>query len=314
MSHLVIRCGHDIRDRLKAAGLEADYLSYDDPFCQGPVQGHLDETALIERRATFIADSYGHDREAILQRLRQQRMALAECDRYDRIVLWLEHDLYDQITLIHLLHHVALQRERFEGKLFLLSIDHFPGVSDFKGFGSLETAQLAELIGREQPVTDAMLDAGHDAWQVFTGTDLSALKQLAKAEIVPLPFLGRALERHLRDWPDPSSGLGLTERLALEAVVAGADTPASIFTDVNRHDPLPFLGDLMFYPTIRRLAAGRFPALSLSATDRAFAEQQVELTATGRSILAGQASLVQLNGIDRWFGGIHLIIPPDLKE
>lgn len=38
----------------------------------------------------------------------------------------------------------------------------------------------------------------------------------------------------------------------------------------------------------------------------AAAADELELTAAGESVLAGDADALELNGIDRWLGGVHL--------
>jgi hypothetical protein len=39
---------------------------------------------------------------------------------------------------------------------------------------------------------------------------------------------------------------------------------------------------------------------------RVAASTRLSLTSAGRSVLAGAADHVHLNGIDRWIGGVHL--------
>jgi hypothetical protein len=56
-----------------------------------------------------------------------------------------------------------------------------------------------------------------------------------------------------------------------------------------------------------RMAHAAVPLLDADPTqlpvDR---DSRLQLTATGTRVLAGEADHVQLNGIDRWIGGVHL--------
>ena len=69
------------------------------------------------------------------------------------------------------------------------------------------------------------------------------------------------MTRWLQEQPDPATGLGRLESLALAAVHAGCDTPGKIFTSVAGADTPPqFWGDTMLWAKINALAQ-RIPPL-----------------------------------------------------
>ena len=105
---LHIRCGDDIRERLVEAGIEGDYLSFADPAWLGPPPA---SNAWIAGRAALIAERTGLSRQKIRADLGDAywRLARAPAD-YDRIVLWGEHDLYDQAALVRVLASFALRK------------------------------------------------------------------------------------------------------------------------------------------------------------------------------------------------------------
>ena len=72
--------------------------------------------------------------------------ALARFHDHDEVILWFEHDLYDQLQLIQLLDWFA-QQELEETRLSLICIDHFFGL------GQLTPVQLASLFNTRQEVT-----------------------------------------------------------------------------------------------------------------------------------------------------------------
>ena len=45
---LHIRCGHDIEESLRAAGIPGDFLAYTDPVCQGPTPAHQPEPIQLQ--------------------------------------------------------------------------------------------------------------------------------------------------------------------------------------------------------------------------------------------------------------------------
>ena len=78
--------------------------------------------------------------------LRAWRAAIANHDAYDEVVLWFEHDLFDQLNLVQLLPWI---RERLpsEKTVSLVCIGSFPGRPAFKGLGELAPHELAPLFG-----------------------------------------------------------------------------------------------------------------------------------------------------------------------
>ena len=77
-----VRCGSDIRDGLRAAGIPGDFVEAADPVCQGPVPGGLAEAELRRVRARFMAaaGSGGTQRE-LLARLEREAAALDGLER-----------------------------------------------------------------------------------------------------------------------------------------------------------------------------------------------------------------------------------------
>jgi hypothetical protein len=188
----------------------------------------------------------------------------------------------------------------------LICIGSFPGVERFVGLGQLTPEQLRSLWGTERPVTRAQMDLAARAWAAFTGDDPRAVQAVADGGTPELPFLARALRRHLRELPWTTDGLSLTERLSLRAIAEGAGTPGRAFGRLHRElEPLPYLGDLMWLPILRALAEAAEPAVTPFEGWR----DPVRLTEFGHALLEGRADWVAANGIDRWLGGLHLAEP-----
>ena len=298
-----LRCGSDIRDGLSQAGLDGDFIEFSDPVCQGPVPQTADEAELQSLRAAFLSADYGAGTpEQCRHRLEREGHAVKALGRYDRVLLWFEHDLYDQTVLIRLLDRVA-DFPDLDDRLFLIAIDRFPGIPRFVGLGQLTPDQLATLPSTAKPVTAGQKALARRAWHAYRAATPADLWRLAVAGTGDLPLLGDALRRHLMDLPWTTDGLSLTERLSLQAVAQGAATPGQVFAALSRHlEPQPFLGDLMFWPVLRRLARADSPAITPFdswATPIALAD-------LGEALLAGSADWCRANGVERWLGGMHL--------
>jgi hypothetical protein len=59
------------------------------------------------------------------------------------------------------------------------------------------------------------------------------------------------------------------------------------------------VGDTLLFDILRAFITAPHPLLR-------FAAPQIEMTNTGRTVLAGKADHITLNGIDRWIGSVHL--------
>ncbi|WP_421877078.1 DUF1835 domain-containing protein [Pacificispira sp.] len=296
-----IRCGSDIRESLKTASVAGDFFEWSDPLSRGPVPEGLDRDALRRLRADWMASHWGDDPSQILEKLEAQDAALDRLDDYDRVILWFEHDLYDQATLMGLLDLIG-----YRSNLYLLSIDRHPNHDQFIGFGQLQPGELAQLVGSERKMTPEQVIIAREGYALYRGADPAALKAFAERPDTgkALPFLPGALMRHLAELPSETNGLSLTERLTLQALDEGAATPGECFRDlVRKLDPQPFLGDLMYWEDVMRLAKADAPAFAPMPENW---RSPVTLTEFGRALLNREARWTDRNRLDRWWGGKQL--------
>ena len=300
---LHVRCGSDIRDGLRRAGFAGDFLAFADPFCQGPV---TDGSNLIDTRARFVADAYNIPYDEARARGSAEHQALtAAPHRYPRIVLWFEHDSYDQLILAHILARMSAAPPQI---LELICIDRFPTVNRFRGLGQLSEVALRSLWSERKPVSARQMRLGRAVWQALCAPTPLALHALAAGGTPELPTMAGALRRHLWELPWTQDGLSLTERLALQALAGGAMTGAALFGAVQRADPLPFLGDEMFWAVLRDLSApeaGPSP-ITLGPARRRWPELRVARSAIGDALLENRLDWRGLTQRERWVGGVRI--------
>ena len=128
--------------------------------------------------------------------MRRWRQVIAQHDAYDELVLWYEHDLFDQLNLIQLLPFVRAHVPASK-PVSLICIGSFPGRANFKGLGELHPGELASLFPTRQPVTPAQYDLAARAWQAFREPTPEPLDALVGGPEGPqlhtwaLPFLAR---------------------------------------------------------------------------------------------------------------------------
>ena len=260
-----ITSGDSAGGSLAEAGLPGEVFVWHDILYDGPprAEGWPDDE-MLTARAAFLEQvtAGGLDGAFVLQTLQRQYRKLTETARDDRgIVLWFDACLFDQAMLAHVLmclRHLDARRTE------LLCVDAFPGVEPYHGLGQLQPHQLASVYDRRQPVTAAQFDFAARVDAAFATQDVEALTALAQAHAPPLPWIPAAVGRWLEERPDPVTGLGRLETLALAAVHDGCRTPAAIFAAVAAAEPPPqYWGDTTLWARINSLAERHPPLVTI---------------------------------------------------
>src|SRR5918994_2492759 len=306
MPTLHIRCGSDIKRELEAARFSGDFLEVWDPFHVGPVTGAPD---WIAQRARFHADTdtVPDDYGLFLAELTAaDRRLAASAERYERVVIWTEHDSHDQLSLIRCLAHYA--RTRPPRVLELISVNHFPGSRRFIGLGQLPPEAMWLLWNRRDVIDAERLSIGAAAWAALTSADPRALAAIARTRTPALPHLGPAVHRHLQELPSSVNGLSLTQSLLLQIL---ATEPASVGdlwrVSQGELEPMPFLGDTMFLHILNQMGRAHRAVYERSVLDpeRPFSDR-LAITQTGREVLQGVTDWLSLHPPLRWLGGVRI--------
>jgi hypothetical protein len=303
MEPIVHVCNGDATaDTLSLADLPGEIRVWADALDQGPVLPLSDEEHW-RVRGEFWAARGIPDAAA---RLAVWDRGVDEAAAAEELILWFEHDLFDQLALIRLLARLA--RRGLPQQLTIVSIDRHPEVPSFLGLGQLRPEQLAELWPRRTPLSRDAIDEAITAWIAVTASDPRALPFLTR-RIKAMPFLAGALERQLEELPDPQSGLSRTEREILAAVARGVGAAGEIMAAVQAIDPRYPVTDLHLHTTLQTLGRCGFLEGAPAAPPSAAALREVHVTVTplGRQALAGAVDRVHEAGIDDWRGGVRLL-------
>jgi hypothetical protein len=119
------------------------------------------------------------------------------------------------------------------------------------------------------------------------------------------------MQRLAQELPWTRDGLSRTERTALAGVADGADNPIEMFRALQAAEERPFMGDYWAWVALHRLGTGEHPLVVAPIAPapeltHEFASQTYEVTDVGHDVLAARQDHAQLNGVDRWIGGVHL--------
>lgn len=299
---LHIRCGSDIRNGLRRAGFGGAFLEFSDPYCLGPVRN---SGSLLAERAAFLAAATGDPKADLQARLRRELAGLRRAAEFPRVVLWFEHDSHDQLILARIL--AELSELPAATELSLICIDSFPGVQRFVGLGQLDPAQLRSLWPRRVPVDADMIDLGCAVWAALQEPSPLGLHALAHGGTPELPQMAGAILRHLQELPWTGDGLSLSQRLVLEALADGPRSGAALFREIhNRREPMPFMGDMMFWHMLAEMSAATHPPFRQAPAGSPWPQRNLTLTETGRALLDRRADWLQCGPRERWVGGVDI--------
>jgi hypothetical protein len=287
--------GDSVAVPLSQSALGGEALAWRDAYHEGPVRSG-ERSRLIDARAAFLSSCGWGDEDAIRDDLLARDARFVAALREGReIVLWFEHDLYDQLQLVDVL---ALAGETgFDPEqLELIEIGAFAGRPGFRGLCELTVAELESLWPQRRAVTDEDTAGAQRAWEAVRRADPRGLAGVRLDPPPSRPFLAAALGRLLEELPDVDDGLSRTERQLLELLDDGPLLTGALFVASQDREEAPFHGDAWILRTLAELT----PLVSLT-------EGSAEITDTGRRVLAGGDDRIEVLGVDRWVGGTHLV-------
>jgi len=295
-----VRCGTDIREGLQRAGLVGTFVEISDPYCQGPVPREGD---LLRIRAQFIAEAYGVPLDEATADLALAERDLEATMRQERVVLWFEHDSFDQLILARILAYYG--RHGVPRRLELVHADRFPAVDRFHGLGELSAAALRMLWEDRVPVAPELIALGSRVWNALREPTPIALHAAALSSDA-LPQMGAAVLRHLQELPWRGDGLSLTQRLTLQVVADQPSSAEKVFVRLTmEREPLVHLGDTMFWVILRDLLRARPAPLTMAAAEgkHPWHKGGLSLTPAGQRVLSGDLDWLDCAPPERWVGG-----------
>lgn len=276
---------------LKKAGILGTHLAWRDALNEGPVPAglSLEETSAV--RAQFLAlRGYGNPIR-LIHEFQRRDAQLRRASEFNEVVLWFEHDLYDQLQILQAL--TALEELDLEpGRISVVQSDHY--------LASMTVDEIFPLLPKRRTATAAIFKSARRTWERFTSASPSDLYAAAGEDAIGLPFLRASLQRLCEEYPWKRDGLSRSERQALYAVAQGPARLEELFSRAQLREEAFFLGDRAFAKILDDLSTG----------SGALIEREDGIlvpTALGRRVLAGDADWLEEHPMDRWIGGVHLV-------
>lgn len=260
---LHITSGDSAGSLLERSGIPGEIFVWHDILYDGPrIPGWPDSDTLLSR-ASFLESVTGGGlrREDILETLKNQYHKLETANKYDNLLLWFDGCLFDQTMLTHILACLDYLGNR---EAELICIDSFPGIEPYHGLGQLRPEQLASVYNQHQAVTHDQFLFADRVDRAFALQDQEAFIGLTQCSDAPLSWIPAAVNRWLQEQPDSITGLGRLEKLTLDAIRTGCQSPGEILKNASLNDTPPkFWGDITLWAKINSLADRQPPLIRI---------------------------------------------------
>ncbi|MEE9491779.1 MAG: DUF1835 domain-containing protein [Gammaproteobacteria bacterium] len=287
---------------MKKAGITGDFLPWRDVLHEGPVTAEKSIQALSQLRIQYITEQGWGKEQDIRNSFIQRDECIESFQSYKKVILWFEHDLYDQLQLLQILDWFSEHRDS-PTKLTLICTEQY--------LGRVSAEEMQQLFHYESPVTDQQFSLARKAWAAFCSPDPTALNTLRSIDTSALPFLQGAVLRLLEEYPDCSTGLSRSARQALEIIAEKEIQPGRLFGRSQQLEERIFMGDSSFWNILQALLELE-PALLEMNDNKPLSlpvnsNQWIRITETGKDVLSGKKNwLASQHNNGRWIGGVHL--------
>lgn len=280
--------GDSVLYLFRKAGIVGAQIAWRDVLHEGPVPpGPLEDVSRVRVR---YLNERGYGNPIKTNRAFEVRDAtLLRAKEFDEVVLWFEHDLYDQLQLLQILDTIA-RLDLEPGRVTIVQSDNY--------LGTLDAIELAALHPKRRTITDGIVASAQAAWAAFTCDDPAMLTMFSNEERLGLPHLRAAFARLCEEYPG-RDGLSRSQRQALESVARGLAKDDELFRRSQAREEASFMSDASFFAVLDELGAG--PSAAIEGEEGARTP-----TAVGRRLLAGDGDWLEAQTLDRYVGGVHL--------
>ncbi len=273
---------------MKEANIQGDFLPWKDFLHQGPVPSGLSLEELSMVRAKFITSCGLGQLNTIQKDFKARDQKLKSYKDYEKVTLWFEHDLYDQLQMIQVLSWLATQNLD-NIKLTLISSNKYLDESSIQ--------QIKKLLLYERNISEAHFTLAEEVWDAFTSDTPKDWASLLKNSTDILPFLKGAIYRILQEYPSTKYGLSRTEYQALQAISDGHTKALDIFKKSQNSEGRKFMGDVLFWKIL-----DDFEAHGVIKKESG----ELSLTFLGKELLDAKNNWLNIKTIKHSIGGVNL--------
>jgi hypothetical protein len=174
--------------------------------------------------------------------------------------------------------------------------------------GELPPDQMANAYATRSPVTTAQMRLAERVWRAFRQPSPKSLARFLESDLDGIPRLRQVMIRILQEYPSTQNGLSRLEGRILRAIQKRGSMRAAEAVGTIKET----VGDLLLFDMLRSFVKAPNPLLDFAKPFAGnikswrFNGSTLRPSDLGKRVLAGRADAIELNGIDRWIGGVHL--------
>ena len=277
-------------DIMKEAKIEGDFLAWQDFLHEGPVPKRFSLQQLSSLRADFIHKQGLGKLDEIQKNFKNRDEKLEAFQTYEKVTLWFEHDLYDQLQLLQVLAWFKINIEK-ETKLTLICTESY--------LGECSVDDIEKLLRYEHTIMPEHLHLAQKAWFAFSEPNPQTWFKILDKNTYVLPFLQNTIRRMLEEYPNTKNGLSRSEHQALLVISKGISQPREIFKDCQSYEQAKFMGDIIFWKILDDFIQYRL----IKSKENG---QELTITVLGEKVLNGQINWLSIKTVKRWIGGVNL--------
>jgi len=324
MSLLIEPCAHIVfGGEMTAPILRRIFPSHviiplEDTLSFGPIRRGLDATEWGRLRASFWLESPSGEQPQSVEDYAALVHAAATLPAKTRFVIWLGQTLAEYFAMIWsavILRQLGMPGRRIFHVIAATDAAHTGEIPCLVG---MDEKELRAQWARLRPLSETEYGLIVHAWDAWSSEDPRALWRFVdtfgSAKNTALPDVVDRVARLRSRYPASQSGLDRISRDLLEAAAAyGPVTPRVVAEFLAARDADPDkVPDQIALRRLMRFGDRQLahPLLHVEGDRGEPYTTRLWLTEVGERVLSGHANHVDLNGIDEWIGGVHLMAPP----
>lgn len=250
-SQLHITNGDILTNKLSTLKLEGDIITWREMLCEGKTETNVGSESFWKTRFEFLNKNYKVSKSWFIDKTLKEYRTLCNHKQEDRIVLWFDYDLFDQVNMLAVISWLKTHRPYAE--ISLVSSDE-EITNDFFGLGELTDEQLRKLYTKRTLLTQDDIEYADYVWQLYCSDNPIRLENLKDFDSFQFSHLSGAIEAHLMRFPTIRNGLNEVENNILRlARSAKPKTKMELMNTVLRNQGRYGFGDTQYERVITKL-------------------------------------------------------------
>lgn len=251
-SQLHITNGDILTNRLSTLKLEGDIITWREMLCEGKTETSVGSESFWKTRFEFLNKNYKVSKSWFIDKTLKEYRTLCNHKQEDRIVLWFDFDLFDQINMLAVISWLKAHRPYAE--ISLVSSDAEKNSVNIAGIGKLDDEQMRQLYSHRTLLTQDDIEYADYVWQLYCSDNPIRLENLKDFDSFQFSHLSGAIEAHLMRFPTIRNGLNEVENNILRlARSAKPKTKLELLDTVLRNQGRYGFGDTQYDRVMTKL-------------------------------------------------------------